>query len=296
MFASKTVLIGQKFTWCYGHFHGIYGSLAISASQESSSSSDDAAAPAQAAAAIVTKAPSLRRRPMAPRAAIQAAAAAPVEIVPLQPAAVAFSNVAVAPVAMVSLQPAPAAFSDLLIPRTRASYNHQAAILAADAMHFNPRLVDQLRISGVDLGFGEGNGIEPPDRDNGMEENGEIDDAIRQSLVLSSTIFIPSVSSLQAHEFPICVICQDAFEEGQAARMPKCLHKFHDGCLLEQYRHHANLECPVCRVTLQQLEDSEVSPPLPPLPHSTCNVFAGCPSHSSFRATSPNHCAANACC
>ena len=52
-------------------------------------------------------------------------------------------------------------------------------------------------------------------------------------VIAEGTIVIPCMSASQAMDFPLCAICQEAFQEGDVARMPPCFHKFHDNCLID---------------------------------------------------------------
>ena len=59
-----------------------------------------------------------------------------------------------------------------------------------------------------------------------------------------------TASNDHAKEFGMCAICQEPFVSGESVRMQRCLHKFHDTCLMESY--HAVIEQDVelyCRRT-----------------------------------------------
>jgi len=84
--------------------------------------------------------------------------------------------------------------------------------------------------------------------------------------------------------FGRCVICLAEYEEKDVLRiLPPCSHNFHMACIdlwLEQ-----NTTCPVCRVSLLDIPDSEQTAP-PPLP----SVVISCPSSPESSRSDPCRC------
>ncbi|XP_039798375.1 RING-H2 finger protein ATL72-like [Panicum virgatum] len=81
-----------------------------------------------------------------------------------------------------------------------------------------------------------------------------------------------------------CIICLAEYEEKDVLRiLPYCSHNFHMACIdlwLEQ-----NTTCPVCRVSLLDIPDSEQTAP-PPLP----SVVISCPSSPESSRSDPCRC------